>query len=559
MRQTGTTVIIEDVAFPLISMAAGIRDLREILEKYRYNKAVIFGHALEGNMHFVFTQDFSTSEEIDRYGNMMAEVADMVVKKYDGSLKAEHGTGRNMAPFVELEWGKDAYNLMKQIKQLFDPLNILNPGVILNDDPDIHLRNLKPIPPANEIIDKCTECGFCEVSCVSADLTLTPRQRIVVHREIVSLRKSGHQPHIAASLTKSFEYEGDSTCATDGLCSLSCPVGIDTGKLIKYLRSNKSAAEKKRAMRLAVNMEVVTAAARVALNTVDFFHSVFGTTLMKKMSSVIHFVSLNKIPQWNQYFPGGAGKIREVSPTDTGKNCKVVYFPSCINRSMGVSADHRNDLQLSEKIVHLASKAGFDVIYPEKLNELCCGMAFSSKGYTEAGKRKSNELEKALHKASNSGEYPVLCDMSPCLFTMKENIKNNLRLYEPVEFIITFLLPYLDIKPLDETVTVFPVCSMKKMGLDQKLAELARACASEVIVAESACCGFAGDRGFTFPQLNAHGLRNLKNQLPENVRQGYSTSRTCEIGLSLHTGITYKSIVYLVDKVSSPAKQVKQK
>ncbi len=554
MRQTGTTVIIEDVAFPLDSMANAISDLRDILKKYKYDEAVIFGHALEGNMHFVFTQDFSTQEEIDRYGNMMAEVAEMVVKKYDGSLKAEHGTGRNMAPFVEMEWGKEAYSLMKQIKFLFDPDNILNPGVILNNDPEVHLRNLKQIPPANEKTDKCTECGFCEVSCVSADLTLTPRQRIVIHREIVSLRKTGHQPHIAASLAKAFEYEGDSTCATDGLCSLSCPVGIDTGKLVKYLRSNKSDAEKMRAMWIAGKMGVITAAGRIVLNTVDFFHSIFGTALMKKMSTGIHVLTFKKIPLWNQYLPSGAVKIRELPSSSPSRDRKVVYFPSCINRSMGVSADHREEKQLSETIARLSSKAGFEVIYPENMNELCCGMAFSSKGYIEAGKSKSDELEAALFKASNSGEYPVLCDMSPCLFTMKENMKNNLSLYEPVEFILTFLLPHLDIIPVNETVTVFPVCSMKKMGLEAKLAELARACASEVIVAESACCGFAGDRGFSFPELNAHGLRNLKNQLPEKVRHGYSTSRTCEIGLSHHTGISYKSVVYLVDRVSSPVK-----
>jgi D-lactate dehydrogenase len=219
---------------------------------------------------------------------------------------------------------------------------------------------------------------------------------------------------------------------------------------------------------------------------------------------------------------------------------------------MGVSEDHREELQLSEKMITLIRKGGYDVIYPENLNNLCCGMAFSSKGYTESGEKKSTELEVALLKASNNGEYPVLCDMSPCLFTMKENIKSNLKLYEPVEFISTYLLPYLSITPLDETITVFPVCSMKKMGLENKLVELAEKCASKVIVVETNCCGFAGDRGFTYPELNKHGLRDLKGQLPESVKHGYSTSRTCEIGLSLHTGISYYSIVYLVDLVSNP-------
>ena len=140
MRKTGTTVIIEDVAFPVQSLAEATLDLQNLLKKFRYDEAVIFGHALEGNLHFVFTQDFNTQEEIDRYAGLMSEVSDLVVNKYDGSLKAEHGTGRNMAPFVEMEWGKEAYKLMKEIKQIFDPLNILNPGVILNSDKEVHLK-----------------------------------------------------------------------------------------------------------------------------------------------------------------------------------------------------------------------------------------------------------------------------------------------------------------------------------------------------------------------------------------------------------------------------------
>ncbi len=552
MRKTGTTVIIEDVAFPLQRLAEATLDLQNILKNNGYSEAVIFGHALEGNLHFVFTQDFGTKTEIDRYGKLINEVSDLVVKKYDGSLKAEHGTGRNMAPFVEMEWGKEAYALMKEIKHIFDPLNILNPGVILNTTEDIHLRNLKPIPAASEIIDKCTECGFCEPSCVSADLTLTPRQRIVIHREIKSLAKSGQQPHIAASLVKNFSYSGNETCATDGLCAMNCPVKIDTGKLVKQLRSEQIDSGEVIALRLADNMTIVTATMRAALKIINFFHSISGTRLMKGFSYGLHKMSMKKIPMWNPYMPTGAKKIRKYqSPASSGAP-RVVYFPSCINRSMGVSKDHKNEKQVSEKMLQLVRKAGYEPVFPENLDKLCCGMAFSSKGYKKAGEKKSAELESALLKASNNGQYPVLCDMSPCLYTMRENMKSNLRLYEPVEFISTFLLPQLIIKPLDETITVFPVCSMKKMGLDGDLADLARKCAKEVIVPETNCCGFAGDRGFSYPELNEHGLRQIKIQIPETVKNGYSTSRTCEIGLTLHSGISYKSIVYLVDQVSSP-------
>lgn len=550
IRKSGTTVIIEDVAFPVESLAEATLDLQKLLKKSGYDEAVIFGHALEGNLHFVFNQDFSTQEEIDRYAGLMSEVSDLVVNKYDGSLKAEHGTGRNMAPFVEMEWGKEAYSLMKEIKQIFDPLNILNPGVILNSDDHVHLKDLKPIHAGNKIIDKCTECGFCEASCVSEGLTLTPRQRIVVQREMMSLQKSGREPHLAASLAKSFQYSGNDTCAADGLCAINCPVKIDTGKLIKYLRSESGDSARNISIWIADHMNLVTASARKALSIVRFFHLILGTTVMNFISGVLRRLSGNRIPFWNPFMPNGARAIRVNRAESHSVNRKVVYFPSCINRSMGVSADQRNEIQLSEKIVELLHKAGFEPVYPENMNNLCCGMAFSSKGYIKAGQKKSDELEAALLKASRNGEYPVLCDMSPCLYTMRENMKSNLKLYEPVEFISEWLLPYLTITPVDEVITVFPVCSMKKMELDRKLADLASICAKQVIIPETNCCGFAGDRGFTYPELNRHGLRDLRTQLTENVKHGYSTSRTCEIGLSLHSGISYKSIVYLVNNAS---------
>lgn len=552
MRKTGTTVIIEDVAFPVARLAEATLDLQTLLKKWAYHEAVIFGHALEGNLHFVFTQDFGSQDEVDRYSSFMADVAEMVVSKYDGSLKAEHGTGRNMAPYVEMEWGKDAYLLMKRIKHIFDPHNLLNPGVILNNDPQVHLKNLKPLPAANVIIDKCTECGFCEPTCVSAELTLTPRQRIVAYREMARLLKSGHEPHIAASISKAFQYSGNETCATDGLCATACPVKIDTGKLIKTLRTEQIGPQQKRAVWMADRMAGVTASVRGALSIVGFFHAAIGTTRMKSISGGLRTLSGNCIPLWNEFMPLGAKKIE---PHQTFKSPnKVVYFPSCINRAMGVSKETRHEKQLSEKMLELLNKGGFEVIYPENMNALCCGMAFSSKGYTQAGQKKSDELEASLLKASKNGKYPVLCDMSPCLFTMKENMQAGLKLYEPVEFILDYLLPNLEITPLQETITVFPVCSMKKMGLEDKLIELAEICAAKVIVPETNCCGFAGDRGFAFPELNEHGLHELKMQLPAEVKHGYSTSRTCEIGLRLHSGISHQSIVYLVDWVSKSKK-----
>jgi len=299
-------------------------------------------------------------------------------------------------------------------------------------------------------------------------------------------------------------------------------------------------------------MNFITASARIALNLTGFFHSILGTSLMKGITGGMRKLSGNTIPFWNQYIPSGAKRIDIRSFTGGQNPLRAVYFPACINRAMGISKDYFEKVQLTEKTTNLLKKGGYEVIFPENLNNLCCGMAFLSKGYKKTGEKKSRQLEEALIKASNNGEYPILCDMSPCLFNMKENFKSEIEIFEPVEFIINFLLPHLDILPINESVTVFPVCSLKKMGLTDKLIELAKKCAGEVILHDTNCCGFAGDRGFIYPELNKHGLRNLKAQIPSGIKHGYSTSRTCEIGFSLHSGISYKSIIYLVDKVSTP-------
>ncbi|MBU1096174.1 MAG: FAD-binding oxidoreductase [Bacteroidetes bacterium] len=558
MRKSGTTVIIEDVCFPIAKLADAAIDLQLLFNKYHYYEAIIFGHSLEGNLHFVFSQDFNSESEVKRYSSFMNEITRLVVDKYDGSLKAEHGTGRNMAPFVEDEWGSEAYKLMKEIKKIFDPQGILNPGVILNEDPTIHLKNLKPLPSANPIIDKCIECGFCEINCPSKDLTLTPRQRIIAWREIQRLKKTGTGINQANKLVYLFNYFGNETCATDGLCSTSCPVNIDTGKLIKELRADKiSPTANSIANFIANNMAFITASGRYALNFVSFFHAILGDRILSLISGFLRSASFNLIPRWTKYLPKGASKIKTNIVLNTNK-CKVVYFPSCITRTMGPAKDYKSNEAVPTVTAKLLEKAGYAVIYPGNINNLCCGMAFNSKGFVKQGKDKADELLNQLIEDSNNGEYPVLFDMGPCLQRMRiyieenDSLKEKVKIYDQVEFINDFLLDKLTFTKQKEPVSIHITCSGTKLGLDDKFRNIAEACSEKVIFPKDVgCCGFAGDRGFSYPELNASALKNLKNGIPEDCKQGYSNSRTCEIGLSEHSGINYQSIVYLVDKVTS--------
>ncbi len=312
LRKNGTTVIIEDVAFPLPQLAEACLALKNLFKKYQYHDAVLFGHALEGNLHFVFSQDFSNQSEIDRYEKLMDELADLVINKFKGSLKAEHGTGRNMAPFVEKEWGPVAYKIMKRIKHIFDPNNRINPDVLINPDPKAHLKNLKPIPEAQDIVDKCMECGFCEPHCVSEGLTLSPRQRIVIAREISRLEKSNEDPLRLAAIKKDVTYQLDQTCATDGLCALACPVHIDTGKFVKTWRvNNLKTREIKMASYISSHMSNTTRFVRFGLSVVSFLNKLLGTKIMTWLSNGLHSISFGKIPKWIRETPKNATRIKK--------------------------------------------------------------------------------------------------------------------------------------------------------------------------------------------------------------------------------------------------------
>jgi D-lactate dehydrogenase len=551
-REIGTTVVIEDVAFPMQHLADATVELQRLMRAHGYAEGIIFGHALDGNLHFVFTQGFEAPEEVHRYQRFMEEVCDMVARKYDGSLKGEHGTGRNMAPFVELEWGSKAYGLMKRVKHLLDPQGLLNPGVLLNDDPRVYLKNLKPLPQAHDIVDRCIECGFCEAKCPSRDLTTTPRQRIATQREMARLRRSGEDPGRLARLERDFRYQGEETCATDGLCATACPVSIDTGEFVKELRAGaRTDRERRRARRVAERFAGVSSGVRLALGTASAAHAVLGDAAMGGVARAVRAASGGRLPLWNPQMPRPQRAPR-LTDVVSGKGRPVVYFPSCIVRTMGPARADPEQRAVFEAMSSVLGKAGCDVLFPRTLESLCCGLSFDSKGFRELADWKAKELERELLERSRGGEIPVLCENSPCLYRMRKALDPRLQLYEPVEFIHGFLMDRLRFERQAGSVAVHLTCSSAKMGLGDKLLAVARACAEQVVVPPRiGCCGFAGDRGFTHPELNASALAELRPGIPDGCREGYSNSRTCEIGLSLHGGIPYQSIVFLVDRCTT--------
>ena len=559
MRKPGTTCLIEDVAFHVEDLAEAVTELSELLDRNGYDDSCIYGHALEGNFHFIINQSFDSEEEVARYKKMIYEVGELVVEKYNGSLKAEHGTGRNMAPFVEYEWGTDAFEVMKKVKAIFDPENLLNPGVIFNDDPECCFKNFKALPllsPApgasNEMKDafrklnKCIECGFCEVNCVSCGFTLSSRTRIALQREIASLEASGCDTMLLSKLKKQYAYYGSETCAGDGLCSMSCPMGINTADLTHEIRRQSIGAVGHKAGEIAAdNFHGVKTALRGVLHMADIAHSVAGTKILKVVAGMMHSAGL---PLWTPSMPKAYNASRHVKPSASSE-LKVVYFPSCLNQTMGVDKASEGLKPLAEEMVELLHKAGYEVIYPERMDNLCCGTIWESKGMPDIAERKVRELENALWAASEEGRYPVICDQSPCLHRMKQHI-SKVQLFESAEFIWKFVRERLEFIQTDQPVALHLTCSTRLMKIDRFIYDLACLCSSSVLVPEGVgCCGFAGDKGMTHPELNAYALRKLRSQILEHgIEVGYSNSRTCEMGLQTNSGIPYRSIVYLVNQ-----------
>lgn len=561
LRLPGTALIVEDVCVPPERIAEGARDLQALLGEHGFLPGVA-GHASAGNLHFMLTPDFAKREDLERYEAFMGELVELIVGKYDGSLKAEHGTGINMAPYVEREWGAKATGLMWRVKELADPDGVLAPGVLLNRDPGVHLRNLKTTPPIEEPATTCVECGFCEPVCPSRDLTTTPRQRIVLRREMA--RQPPGSP-VQRALLEEYGYDALDTCAADGSCQLACPVGIDTGALVEELRAARHTERAERmALRAAKRWAGVERAARAGLRLVG---------------------PLARRTRRGRGLPKAAsGRL----PATEREGAAAVYVPSCTNRIFGRSP--------VEALVEVSARAGLPLWIPADVAGSCCGLPWSSKGYGDAHRHKANEMVASLWRWSGEGELPVVIDAASCTRAVAglaeagtaadpgaggessggvltaENAERlaQLEIVDSVAWAHDFLLPRrnassthgrektshpgpgLEIRRKVGSVTVHPTCATRQMGLAPRLRSLAAALAEDVYVAPSAtCCGFAGDRGISHPELTAAATRPQAAELAGRHFDAHlSSNRTCEIGLGRASGAPYESFAFLLERLT---------
>jgi D-lactate dehydrogenase len=533
--------------------------LQALFRAHGYDEAVIFGHAKDGNLHFVITQSFSEEASIRQFNDFMQGLVELVVDRYDGALKAEHGTGRNVSAFVAREWGDKAYGIMKEIKHLFDPEGYLNPGVLINPDPLAHVKDLKTMPLVESEVDRCIECGFCESHCPSRRLTLTPRQRIVLRRAMAGdeLRDN---PEILAAMQADYQYAGLDTCAVDGLCEPACPVKINTGDLVKRLRAEAtSPLSNALAERASANFKFVEMGLRSIVAAAHGLEALVGPEPLTGLSRFGERLSTGRLPKWNRAVPYAS---RDDLPHTNRDGAAAVYFPACITRIMGrPSLDGESD-SLITVLLRLAEKAGLSLWIPPDVEGVCCGMPFSSKGYTKAHKKMISHSLERFWEWTDAGRLPLVIDASSCAYSLLTGMDASdpdsaerwraLRVLDPVEFAHDVLLPRLAIERQPIEVVLHPNCALRKMNGADKMIALAQACARAIHVpAKLDCCGFAGDRGLLFPELTASATELEAAEVLSGTFDGYySSNLTCEMGMSLATGKPYRSILYLLDQAT---------
>jgi D-lactate dehydrogenase len=570
MRAPGSTCINEDVVFPIHRLAEAVTDLQQLFAEFGYPDGAVFGHAKDGNLHFLVNQAFHTDSDVAHYDRFMQAMVRVVSGKYDGALKAEHGTGRNTAPFIREEWGEEAYAIMRDLKSLFDPDNMLNPGVVINPDPKAHVTHVKRMAPVAPEVDKCIECGFCESKCPSRRLTLTPRQRIVVQREISRLKALGSDSPQLTSAMQDFAYSGIDTCAADGLCATACPVGINTGDLIKRLRA-QSVKDQRPTLWIAGHFALAEKAIGWGVRLGHAAEKIVGVNGVRSVSVMAEKLTGATLPKWNKSIPNRDSRLwhepQRLAPFEDDKSLdskNFVYFPSCISRQLGMPS---SSISLSRALMEIAGRAGLSLWIPPDVIGTCCGMPFASKGYSDAYRA---TLHKTLHNLwdwSEAGIYPIVIDTTSCTHALRtcsddlshedKELWRGLTILDGIEFIHDCVLPRLNIHPLDEDVILHPNCSARKLGLDSKLLGIAQKCArSATVPLNLGCCAFAGDRGLLFPELTASATERESAEVNSRPYDGYYSSNIpCEIGMSEATGKDYMSIIYLVQRASGMEKE----
>jgi len=543
-RPSGTTALLEDIAVPVGRLRATCEGLVALFAAHGYEDSVIFGHAKDGNIHFMLAERFDDPRSRERYAAFTEDMVGLVLG-HGGTLKAEHGTGRIMAPYVRRQFGDALYEVMVEVKRLLDPRMLLNPGVLLNEDPGGPLAHLKLTPAVEEEVDRCVECGYCEPACPSKDLTITPRQRIVLRREREHARQAGDL-RLVRELDRDYGYDGLDSCAADGMCQTACPVRINTGELVKRLRAERGGPLASAAWTGAArHWAMATRAGAIAMSIAKAMPAPLTGTATRVASAAL---GADRVPRYDEGLPGGGAARRPRAAADP----VAVYLPSCIGAMFGPADGARG---VREAFLALCDRVGTQVTVPDGIGSMCCGTPWASKGRPRGHRAMAGNVIPALLRASDGGRLPVISDGVSCTEGLVAMARGSaLDVVDAVDFAERVLLPRLTVTRKLDSVALHPTCSSEHLGVTGAMRRVAEAISGEAVVPDDwGCCAFAGDRGMLHPELTASATQAEATDLAGRGYTAYaSANRACELGMTRATGQPYRHILELLEETTRP-------
>ncbi len=520
-RKPGTSLLMEDFSVPVPNIAETVRGLNRLFDRFGFERAAITGHFTDGTLYFLLTDDFSDPARLRQFKRFVQGFVKLILAQR-GVLRAQYGTGRVMASFLEQQVGVELYEVMREVKHLFDPLRILSPGVMFNESPDAHVTNIKLMPTISDSVDRCIECGLCEPTCPSSALTLTPRQRVVLQREIAARQAD---PAIIEALSDNYQYAAIDTCATSSMCQLTCPLGIDVGELVRrQRRAAVTEVEERNWDRAARNWDKTTRLASTAMST--------AKKLAPVAKSLIKFgrrrYGAEQVWGYSDDLPPGSGLRRRPKQERLAKDALALYFPGC---QQTLLAAHGQGVYSAFN--ELCTRAGVAVSLLNA-SDLCCGLPWSTRGLTLGYETMSGHVHRAL--ATHAGAT-VVVDSSACTNALDHLLArypdSRPETVDVVDFVATTILPQLAVRQRLGSVLLYPTCANAHSGNGDALLAIAQAVADEVVVpAAWRCCGGFGDRGLLHPELPKAATRLAVEEIRSRTFDAYaSTSRTCEVAM----------------------------
>ena len=494
--------IIEDAAIPLKYLYQYYIEVKEIISSYNAN-AVYYGHASVGLIHIRPELDLSIEQDRETMKAIASDVADLV-KKYNGSLSGEHGDGRIRAPYLRRQLGDKVYQLLIDLKSTFDPEQLLNPNVIISDQPiDQHLRQVSPLEAGFKTgfdwskdlsffsaAEKCNGAGACRKSIgkgvMCPSYKATRDENLSTRGRANLLRKALAANNPKKALNSQELKQALALCLGCKACKTECPASVDMAKLkSEYLYQTQSHQDQLELWRIRNLGKILKSASKMPM----LFNWAQNTSVVQSILKLKgDLPKVQKIPLSSWWSANQPSQDKHQATVWVLCDIFTEYY----------------DTQTGKDLLNLLKKCKVNI---RLVNLDVSIVALISKGLLDEAKYALRQYRGLLDKVS-SDDFIVGIEPSETLVWRDDArflIHNAPTVFLFEELVIELdrnkLMPLL--KPLKESVKIHLHCHQKSLAsrdITREALDLIPGLKYEIL--NTGCCGAAGDFAYKNKKLS---------------------------------------------------------